>query len=117
MMFGVRFSLLKNSSNWLREVALSIPSLRPILVTPSEVATLPLRHISSRSQLISAWSITPLLVAFQFELQAQILQIEFVGALPLLFRPQPLLFGLQPLLIAFQNQPTKNRFQRFPVLR
>ena len=41
MMFGVRFSSLKSSSNWPRETARSILSLRPISVGPSEVATLP----------------------------------------------------------------------------
>jgi len=46
--------------------------------------------------------VVPLLITFQFELQAEVLQVEFVG---------PLL-----LLVAFQTQRTQNDFQRFAVL-
>jgi hypothetical protein len=53
----------------------------------------------------------------QFELQRQILQVQFLGAfrLPQIFPLQiirPLL-----LLLSFQNQRTDRRFQRFAVLR
>jgi len=60
----------------------------------------------------------------QFQLQAQVFQVEFVRAFPLpqtfpvqIIRPLTLVLNPLPLFFSFQNQRTDHRFQRFAVLR
>jgi len=60
----------------------------------------------------------------QFQLQAQVFQVEFVRAFPLpqsfplqIVRPLTLLLGPPALLVSFQNQSSENGFQRFAILR
>jgi|GEM_PF-6804058 len=58
--------------------------------------------------MVRARPVIPLLVTFQFLLEPQLLDVEFVGAALLFFGP--LLFA-----VALLEQRAHNRFQRFAV--
>jgi len=64
-----------------------------------------LRQLTGRLQPVRSRPVVPLLVALQFELQTQILEVEIVGALPLLLRPRRLLF--RPLLRLVALRPRR----------
>ena len=83
-----------------------------------------LRDLWARFQAIGSRSVIPLLKALQFQLQPQVLKVEFLCAFPLtqtfhlqIIRALTLLLGPLLLLISFRNQRTENRFQRFAILR
>jgi hypothetical protein len=64
-------------------------------------------------QPIGTWPVVPLFVTFQFLLQPQVLQVEFIGAFRLtqnfqvkIIRAFTLFVGSLLLVIPFQNQPT-----------
>src|SRR5271165_4960658 len=47
-----------------------------------------LRHISARRQPIGSRPVIPLLITLQFQLQPEVLQVEFLGTASLLFGPR-----------------------------
>jgi hypothetical protein len=83
-----------------------------------------LGHVAARLEPVRARAVIPLPETLQFELKPQHLDAEFLGLQPAFLCPAVLLFGAVLLLfgalrlpVAFQNQRTHHRLQRFTVLR
>ena len=82
-----------------------------------------LRQLALRLQPIGAGAIVPLAVSLQLYLQAQVLDVQIVGALRLLMGALLVIFGALPLTVALtkqraalQQQRPHRRFQRFVVI-
>jgi hypothetical protein len=68
-----------------------------------------LRQIPRGPETIRARTVVPLLISFQFQLQAQIFNMQF-------FSPLLLFLGTLPLIVALYKQQAHHRSKRFTII-
>ncbi len=72
-----------------------------------------LRQVARELKPDRAWTVMPFLQTNEFDLRAQILQVQIVGPLLLFSGPLRLRIGALPLPVAFLQQGTHRRLQGF----